>query len=194
MIAQVSRITQAQLDVINALKQCVFPFPQVGKIPNPNNKFNYWNIWDDQIDDMLKGSGYSFQCPAFFVEFILSEGKSFGDKYQYYQDSVFNIYICGVLLDGGMQTLEQNLMIFTMRDIVKTQLLNYNSTGLPALITGCSSFACTEDKMDYKHGNLYKYKLGFKTCFVDIKGAIFDPNSGIKLGTIPSINYTANLA
>ena len=82
--------------------------------------------------------------------------------------------------------MEQNLAIFDIRDQVVSAFKN-------ASISFCSDPILFEDEMDYKHGSVFKYKLSFKTNFVDSKGSIYDVDSENPRGIIGSFDTEIEL-
>jgi hypothetical protein len=157
-----SRIVQLHLDVLDCLKN----IKQDGDV-----LFKYFNIWDNQMDENILGKGYSFRRPACFFELDLGQPKMLGAKMTSYPDAVCRFHLFHELLDGRNDTMERNLPVFEVRDLTKTALLNSN-------ISNCSNLICIEEELDYKHDNVYKYILGFRTNFKDDAGSIYAQDSG----------------
>lgn len=132
-------------------------------------KFKYYNIWDDQIDEMICGESYSYSLPSIFLEVILGEPKMLGAGFTSYPECQFRFHIADMFLNKE-DYMEQNTQVFEIRDSAKNILQNLN-------ISYCSTFIPIEDKMDYKHGNVYKYILGFKTNFIDNAGSVDYPGN-----------------
>ncbi len=173
-----SRIKQIHIDCLAALKA-----PKSGLLSNP---FKYWNIFDDQINEMISGKTYSYNTPSCFIEFQPGEVKNIGANITEYRDSIWRVHLINMVLDGQNNTMEQNLSIFDVRDFVKSVMLNAN-------ISFCSKLQQSEDRLDYKHGNIYKYILGFKSNFLDNKGSLFDTDSGFAIADLVNPILTDNI-
>lgn len=162
-------------------------------ISNVNDIFKYINIWDNQIDEMIAANNYSFKTDksAIFIELRLGRCAPLLNKVSTYPEAVMVFHVFHNLLDGSKDTMEQNVEIYRYRDIVKSKITGWGPSN-------CSNFMCFDDAIDYKHGNITKYLIGFNFHLTDFSGSIFDPNSpnylnfvtkdGIKLGSISLFN------
>ena len=122
--------------------------------------WSYINIYDNQIEEMMSGENYSFGTPACFVEFNPGDAKNGGLGITMYPDCVLTFHIIAQSLDGGGDTMEQNLDIYDLRDAVKLAFTNNK-------VSFCSALMSVVDKQDYKHNNIIKYSLSFKCNFID---------------------------
>lgn len=173
-----SRIKQLHLDLLAAVNSLV---DSKGK-----KIFKYCNIWDNQIDEMILGSNYAFALPALFIEFIPGECKMMGMGMSQYPQTEITFHIVNQILDGNNDTMERNLPIFDLRDLVKAKFVGFG-------ISFCSNLMCCYDKLDYKHGNTYKYLLSFNCNFIDSKGSGFDPDSGLVWGYLDNPTLNINI-
>lgn len=182
-----SRIKQVFLDINNIAKS-ISDKTQSTKNSVYPKLFKYVNIWDMQVDEMIqsdKNKNYSFNTPSFFVEINLGTGVQWNINYTSYPDAVIKLYLINQVLNSG-DNMEQNLKIFDIRDQVVSAFKNSE-------ISWCSDIILFEDEMDYKHGSIYKYKLGFKTNFIDSKGSIYDVDSENPSGTIGNLDVNETL-
>lgn len=109
---------------------------------------------------------YSFDTPAIFIEFDLGTATIGMQGVTFYPDTLLSFHLVETLLNAG-DTMEQNLPIFDTRDLIKK---TFNG----AQISFCSSMMCVSDKQDFKHDNVYKYVITFKTQFIDNSGSNID--------------------
>jgi hypothetical protein len=141
---------------------------------NINQLFKYINIWDDQVDDLIKAGtgqrdGYGFQFPAIFIELITGDSYQVGGGVTMYKDTKCYLHIFSFSLNDS-DLMERNLEIYELRDTVKSKLLGFSPST-------CSAFMSRYDAQDYKHHNITKYLLGFNFNLNDTKGSIFDSKS-----------------
>jgi hypothetical protein len=178
----ISRIKQVNLDILQIAKSILDNSKPKVKGLYPK-LFNYINIYDSQIDEMIQttgNKGYSFRTPSFFIQITLGEAVPMMDNFTSYPNTILRFYLVNQLLNAG-DDMEQNLQIFDIRD-------KFVNTFKNCSISWCSSPILYEDEMDYKHGSIYKYKVAFKTCFIDSIGSYLDPDSGF-----PSASNIGNL-
>jgi len=153
---------------------------------NQNQVFKTINIWDDQIDDLIKSAtGYEIQFPALFLELILGDAKMVLGDVTHYPDSKIFFHIFSFNLnqqDTGK--MEQNLVIYDLRDTVKANILGQR-------FHGANGFMSCYDAMDYKHKNITKYLLGFNFNYSDAVGSIYDSDSVNGLTFKTNTNLTA---
>ncbi len=171
------------------------PLPPKSKNLNPtssnqNQVFKYINIWDDQIDDLIKSEkGYEIAFDALFFELILGDAKMVLGDVTHYPDSKLFFHIFSFNLnqqDTGK--MEQNLVIYDLRDIVKANILGQR-------FHGANGFMSCYDAMDYKHKNITKYLIGFNFNYSDAVGSIYDADSvnGLKFKTNSSLTAIFNI-
>lgn len=161
---------------------------------NVNQKFKFNSIWNEQIDNEIKGSeNIIIKCPACFIEFDTGDGMLIGGGVTQYLDARMYFHIYSDQLNAtnkvGGDYMDVNLEIFDLRDCIKSNFTGFHthnaSFGMPCV-----------DKLDYKHKTITKYVIGFCFPFYDEKGSIFDPksalyktfktSSGIGLGVTPT--------
>lgn len=182
-----SRIKQVFLDINNIAKSILDKTQPAKKDVYPK-LFKYINIWDMQVDEMIqsdKNKNYSFNTPSFFVQIELGEGVDWRQNFTSYPNAIIRFYLINQVLNSG-DDMEQNLKIFDIRDQTVTAFKN-------SQISWCSDIILFEDEMDYKHGSIYKYKLGFKTNFIDSKGSIYDVDSLDPKGNIGNLEIDETL-
>jgi hypothetical protein len=86
-----------------------------------------------------------------------------------YRESDVNwiVHIVMEQLDAADGTMEQNLTIFDLKDTVVALLSGQRPPG-------CSSLFSTREEQDFKHTNVYHFKVHFKCGFIDSIGSPFD--------------------
>lgn len=161
------------------------------KLP-PKNQYKklvtYFNIWNDQVDDLIRGNTYAFGTDnACFVELSLGDAKMLGAGFTSYPDCMIRLHIVNWILDGGNGTMEQNLKVFDSRDLIKEKFLD-KKVG----ISYCSTLMNCEDRLDYNHEGLYVYILSFNCNFIDSKGSSLDPDK-ITVGYLVNPNLNLNV-
>lgn len=139
---------------------------------NVNDVFKYINIWDNQIDEMIAANSYSFKTneSAIFIELRLGRCAQLLNKVSTYPEAVIVFHVFSQVFDGGNDTMERNVEIYRYRDVIKSKITGWSPSS-------CSNFMCFDDALDYKHGNITKYLIGFNFNFTDLTGSIFDVNS-----------------
>lgn len=202
------------LQTINKLKSIkvqnpiVLPKPSNNRVKtesNVNDFFKTINVWDNQVDEMIKGDSYSFNTDyAIFVEYIPGDAKQLLNKVTSYPESVITFHIFSILLDGRDGTMERNIDIFIARDKTNSKIKGWSPDN-------CSSFMSCKDVLDYKHKNITKYILSYNFNFIDKTGSIFDVDSPFHLtsksfdnpkitsisiftGWISGASYTSNVS
>lgn len=131
--------------------------------------FNYVAIWNDHVNRLTDGSGYSFHCPAAFVEYEAQESYQLTGGLTHI-DYIVRIHIVHQELDAADGTLDQNVNVFTYRDATKTSLLGQKPTNF-------SNLQYYAEFQDYTHNNIYHYILEFIGGFIDTKGSPYDADS-----------------
>lgn len=128
----------------------------------------YCRVWNNQIDleqgDKENTLGYDFPKPASFIEIVSPvQYKALGLGYRE-ADVGVKIHICHEYLNAD-GTLEQDLVIFGLRD----QVIEALSLFCPA---GCTAMVCVSEYQDYKHRNIYHYICEFITNNIDDTASI----------------------
>lgn len=174
---------------VQNLKTVPSPSNNFKKTPsNINDFFKTINIWDNQIDEMIKGDGYSFNSNfAIFVEYLPGEAKQLLNKVTSYPESVMTFHIFSILLDGQDGTMERNIEIYSARDKVNSKIKGWSPSR-------CSSFMSYRDVIDYKHKNITKYLLSYNFNFIDTTGSVFDTDSSYYLTSKSFDNPTLSIS
>jgi hypothetical protein len=130
-------------------------------------------VWNNQIDLLLTGEGYSFVTPAVFFEMLTTDRINFLTGITS-SNVTYRLHILHQQLDAGDGTMEQNLDIFDIRDSVKVLFTSYNPN-----TDYCSPLIFSGEEQDYNHNNVYHYIIDFEGSIVDTKGSPFDPDSEV---------------
>ncbi len=144
---------------------------------NVNRIFKYVNIWNDQIDNEIKEKGYPIKCPSCLIEFIPEEPKLVLGGLTQYMDAKMYFHIFSDKLNSPSNQsrnsgdfMDRNVEIYDLRDAIKSAFLGFHTHNSSAMMS-------RYDSLDYRHGQITKYLLGFTFCYNDEKGSIFDPKS-----------------
>ena len=121
------------------------------------NYFKFVAVWNNQFNYVDDGSSYSIPFPNAFVELDLNNTEDVGVNYQA-SDIEIKIHIGQDFYNGS--TLEENLTIFDLRDIVYRKLSSFKTTN-----TGI--FRKISEQQDFEHTNVYHYVITFKAQWVD---------------------------
>src|SRR6185503_7470398 len=122
-------------------------------------------MWNDQVNRSKDGTGYTFECPACFLELRSMESDLFGSGVSY-SDYIWRFHIVDMQLDAGDEVgMDQNLDVIGFRDAVKQALIGFQPLQ-------CSTFFAVNEEQDYKHTDVYHYILDFKSGFTDTKGSV----------------------
>jgi hypothetical protein len=126
-------------------------------------------IWNDQLRKVEEGTYPAFPSPAFFVEIVNNAVyQNIGQEFRA-ADLSFRVHIVHFYLDAQDGTFEQDLVVFTLRDILIQYL-----TGVT--LSGCGGgLEAIAEGQDYGHGNMYHYLVDFVCNFIDSTGSRFDP-------------------
>lgn len=140
-------------------------------------QFQFIAVWNNHVDRILSGDGYSYAQPAAFVELESQEVYNLlGGLTQ--TDYIVRIHIVHTELDAADGTLDQNLNVFDWRDAVKVKF-----TGLKP--TNFGNLMFYNEFQDYDHNNVYHYIMEFIGGFIDTKGSPLDADSGTWVNTTP---------
>lgn len=179
-------ILQPIQDVLTALSAMV--------VTNQDNQqvSLFSRIWNKQLDYLKDGTGYVFPRPAAFVEVI--NGVSYqvmGEGFRN-ADLVFRIHLVQDYYneDG---TMEQDLLIFALRDLVASNSNNPNNPGLSFFVpTCCTPLVCISETQDFGHDNVYHYIMDFSCNFTDSKASPYDTGAG-QYDDTPNPNMDATI-
>lgn len=128
------------------------------------NKDTFKNVavYNQQVERMIRGSGYSFETPALFVEVNEENEEALGDGITA-SDLMIKFHIVMEQLDSSDGNLDQNMDIFQYRNAIKSSFSMFK------LAQGGIFNWLNEDE-DYDHGNIYHYILGYKCYYIDFTG------------------------
>ena len=126
-------------------------------------QFKFVHIWNNQISQLEEGQMYAFPFPNCFVE-ITSSYLPLGLGYSV-NDMIITIHIGHEEYDAGGGNFEQNVNVFTYRDLIVKHLNGFQPTG-------CTNLMRIGEEQDYVHTNIYHYKILFKGAFVDSVGSL----------------------
>jgi hypothetical protein len=126
-------------------------------------QLQFVHIWNNQLQQLADGETYVYPFPCAFVEILtpadyLPLGGGFSVA-----DITVRIHIGHEEYDAGGGNFEQNVNVFTYRDLVVNKLNLFQPTG-------ASSLMRSAELQDYVHTNIYHYQIDFRTAFVDTAG------------------------
>jgi hypothetical protein len=124
-------------------------------------------IWNNQVAHDKDGTQASFLKPAVFVE--VQNGVTWQQLGEGYQsaDLAFCIHLVHEQLDAADGTMEQDLVIFDLRDQVLNKLALYEPTG-------CGPLTHVGEQQDFDHDNVYHYTVNFICNFTETPGSKWD--------------------
>lgn len=131
--------------------------------------FKRVGVWNDQLNRVESGKGYSFKTPAAFIQMNHVSSSTIGkgitdDTY------IWTIHLILDKKDAGSNDMDENLDIFILRDAVK-DLLHMNRL----LYTGTIEYM--GERQDFAHEAMYHYEVDFSGVFRDVKGSACDPDT-----------------
>lgn len=142
-------------------------------------------IWNNQLAWEKEGKTYDYLKPAVFLEVINAvEYQELGQGFQS-ADVGWKIHLIHEFYDAGDGTMEQDLVVFDLRDAIVALLSLYEPTA-------CGPLVRTSEGQDYEHTNLYHYVIDFICNFTDSKGSPWDPAAGKYINSIPPTGATIN--
>jgi hypothetical protein len=133
---------------------------------NGNKVFQLRAVFNDQIKRALTGEkghgayGYMIPTPSVFVEMIYDNELNLLNKYNAV-DITFRMHIIMMELDATDGTLDQNLNIFTYRDLINKAFVGF-------FPTQCGPLRYRKEKQQYNHTNYYEYILDYQSHYIDI--------------------------
>ena len=131
--------------------------------------FQQLAVFNDQFERMKNGTGYAFHLPAAFVELSPAKYEPLGMGIST-ANLHFKIRIGHEQLDAGDGSIDQDLNVLDLRDLVKAALTMYKPTN-------CSYLESSGEDEDHHHGSVYELILHFTCSFIDTKGSPLDPDS-----------------
>lgn len=164
----------------------------------------YAAMFNNQVVMVKDGKTFSFPRPAILIEIQSpTDGMPTLGGLITVNEIVWRLSIVheqlNAVYDGNAGTgMDENLDVFTLRDLVKTTFSGF----APAQ---CSQLMYSGESLDYDHDNIYVCGISFKCSYVDTKGSPLDPDSTqwvtgqlteINLNLfdqwLPNKNYVAN--
>ena len=124
-------------------------------------------IFNNQIKRQKDGKEYAIALPAAFVEVVNNNQFNHLLNGVNESDIVFRVYFTHWFTDAQDGTLDQDLLIFDLRDSIIRCLSDFRPTA-------CGNMVLTAEGQDYDHGDVYVYVLEFTTGFTDSKGSPYD--------------------
>jgi hypothetical protein len=146
----------------------------------------YVRIWNNQPQKQKSGKIQAYPLPAAFVEVIkptkfkpLLNGASESDL-------VWRIHLQHWFTDAQDGTMEQDLLIFDLRDQVLATLNLYKPTS-------CGNLMFSDEGQDFNHDDIYVYLVEFTCSFIDSKGSPYDPGRTDYQNSTPPSNLVINV-
>ena len=131
-----------------------------------SNKIKFIHIWNNQTHWIEEGQGYDFLKPAVFIEFVNAQQiVDIGGGVQQYDPLEINLHIIHQFMDASDGTLEQNLDIFDLKQLVYAALQTWHCQG-------SGPFTRISEEQDYDHPHIYHFIQTFRTSYVDSSQAI----------------------
>lgn len=148
-------------DIVSIYKSI---FNQVNTLVGKDNKTIFKNVYvfDDQIKRMVNGIGSVYDIyntPCVYIEITYDQERPLQNKLSQ-MDLVITFHIVMMELDALHNNLDQNTKIFGLRDLINEKFVLF-------FAPQCSPFRYYSEKQDYNHGNIYHYKISYKTNYID---------------------------
>jgi hypothetical protein len=127
--------------------------------------FNFVHIWNNQLQQLEDGETYAYPFPNAFIEVTAPTNyNQLGGGYSQ-GDLIVRIHIGHEEYDAGSGNFEENVNVFTYRDLIIAALTNYQPIS-------CSNLMKIAEEQDFVHTNIYHYTIDFVCSFVDDKGVV----------------------
>lgn len=140
----------------------------------------YVRIFNNQIRYEKDGKGTIYPKPAAFIEVVSpATYEVIGQMYRSC-DLGLRIHLAHEFMDAADGTMEQDLVIFAIRDAVIALLTGYAPTG-------CGPLNCMMETQDYEHDNVYEMVLEFVCNFTDAKGSPLDDGRNVYTPSVPPL-------
>lgn len=124
----------------------------------PQGVFSNVEIYNSQIDRVRLGK-IAINYPSLYIEIKNQNPINLGRRLNR-MDLAIRFHIVMVELDAGNGSMDQNLSVFKLRDLVNTTYVNFTPTD-------CSTISNLVEYQDYKHTNLYHYIISMKCHWTD---------------------------
>lgn len=143
-------------------------------------------VWNNQTEKRLAGTYFDYTTPATFVQIALSEGIPMGMGVTGYEMEA-TIMLEHFYLNADT-TLDQNLIIFDLRDKVHRVLNGF-------VPTNCTPLYDSGDVHDHQHNNTYLMAMVYKCFFTDATATQYDPAMGYSYATLtnPVLNINETI-
>ncbi len=174
----VSQLVQAIGSIITQVENVPYTWPDGMDMPAPQQLFQWVAIWNTQVKQWSTGKGFPVQRPCCFIETGLGAACSMGRGVTLYRDVKIKFHIVDWQVDAGDGTLDQNVEVFTWRDLLKTNMERF-------FPLHCGAMTAINEEQDYEHTGVYHYIITFKTSFSDLKGSWLDPAQELVVLTPP---------
>lgn len=144
-------------DLVSVYKDLI---KKVSNINNSNGKPLFKNVFvfNDQIKRMVDSYNV-YNTPCCYIQITEDNEYALGQKLSA-MDLNITFHICALQLDAGDGTMEQNVKIFDYRDRLNKEMVLHFSPQ-------CSALQYNKEELDYGHGNIYHYKMEYKTHYID---------------------------
>jgi hypothetical protein len=135
-------------------------FNKINTLVDSNNRKIFKNtyVFNDQVKRLIK-SLISYNYPSIFVELKQLKETPLQEKVSR-MDMICKLHILTEELDAGNGTLDQNLNVFSLRDLI-------NSTFTLFQPPQCGQWLYESEKQDYVHTNVYHYEISYKFHYID---------------------------
>lgn len=121
-------------------------------------------VWNNQFAMDEKSDMYTFPYPCAFLEVVAIEYNELGSGVQE-ADVTIRIHLGHESLDAGDGTMEQNLLVFDLRDQLVENLSYFRPTNGT---TSGTNLVKIRESHDYNHTNVYHMSIEFKFGWVDL--------------------------
>lgn len=125
----------------------------------PAGVFSNVEIYNSQIDRVRLGK-IAINYPSLYIEIKNQNTINLGRNINR-MDLSIRFHIVMVQLDAGDGSMDQNLAIFYLRDLINKTYVNFTPTN-------CSIISDLIEYQDYKHTNLYHYIISMKCHWTDL--------------------------
>lgn len=122
-------------------------------------------VFNNQIERKRDGTGYVYATPAIFVEVLPDSGGHIGMGATAY-DLTLRIHVEHEHLNTE-DALDQNLLVFDLRDKVIRQLNGFQPTG-------CSPMCLVTEQQNHDHANTYALLIDYRTHYIEQVGSLED--------------------
>lgn len=128
-------------------------------------------VYNDQLGLVDNRTSVSYPYPAVFIEMVTDiPARSVGNGVQLYEPLDIRIHIVHEQLDSQLGTLDENLDVLDLKDLVYQNLQMFEPNG-------ASTFFRISEVQDYEHSNIYHYIQTYRTTYLD--AAMILPVGGV---------------